>query len=82
MNKEKMLNLGRIFTGNGDAVTCLNCEWKGLVPVTTETCPCCGMSGSLIFTEEDESLHIQWGEVFVPDKEDYLEEMENNSPVE
>lgn len=54
-----MLNLGRIFTGNGDAVTCLNCEWKGLVPVTAETCPCCGMSGSLIFTEEDESLHIQ-----------------------
>nr|DAG15721.1 MAG TPA: Rubrerythrin, zinc-substituted, diiron four-helix bundle.75A [Caudoviricetes sp.] len=66
MNTNMLEYLERTEQGKGDAVTCLNCEWEGLVPVTAETCPCCGMEGALVFTLEDDNLHIQEGTVYVP----------------
>jgi hypothetical protein len=39
-NTNMLEYLERTEQGKGDAVTCLNCEWEGLVPVTAETCPC------------------------------------------
>lgn len=66
MNINNWQYLERTEQGKGDAVTCLNCEWKGLVPITSETCPCCGMEGALVFTHEDDNLHIQEGTIYVP----------------
>ena len=39
-------------TDTGDLVTCTNCEWSGEVARGEETCPKCGKTGSLAWTDE------------------------------
>lgn len=62
-----MQNLKAVRESEGESLICKHCEFQGLMPFDTETCPNCGKTGFLQFLDSnDRELHK--GLVYFPAK--------------